>query len=339
VGIIDTIFRTRKSEFTFGPIGAIGPVIRTEKAYLNILLLSCRVVDVRRGLKKFYGAVHSFTEFDARNSLKPRVQVTSVTTPAQLKSVDASNLDQVITLTQRLLGPVPYRGGDVKLEAGLFSVKEADLAAPFLEVLDDLSSVAGTSVIGAALPFAGPLVKAFDLLAGAPDAAQLEIGVSNTMPAGDLRAGTFVVMRAPVGTVNVSTLRLDPTNRVVGADGKQIQNFPYFVYQISATTQRADFFRIPELARTHEGIQTAIRQNRDKEARELLPVFKRFAMTSSDLLLADGARLAKLVEDEVNAIVGAPASIRTPKTRAPKKARAPKARGITPLKDVPLFVK
>jgi hypothetical protein len=142
---------------------------------------------------------------------------------------------------------VPYRGGDVKLEAGLFSVKEADLAAPFLEVLDDLSSAAGTSVIGA-LPFAGPLVKAFDMLVAAPDAVQLEIGVSNTMPAGDLRAGgTFVVMRAPVGTVN-------------------------------------------------------------------------------------GARLAKLVEDEVNAIVGAPASIRTPK------ARASKARAITPLEDVPLFV-
>ena len=304
MGLIDKIFKTRKQEFTFGPIGALGPAIGKETAYLNVLLLSCRVVDVRKGLKKFYGTVHSAIEFEARSSAKPRGLVTTVTTPTQLKAIDASNLDRVITLTQRLVGPVPYRGGDVSIEAGVFSVKEADLAGPFLEVLGELSGVAGTSVLSAALPFAGPLVKGFDLLAGAPDTAGLEIGLSETITSNKLTNGTFVVMRAPAGTVDTTELRLDSTNRVVGKDGKQVQDFPYFVYQIVGTQEREDFFKIPELATTHESIQKAIRENRDKEARDLLIVFRRLATTSPDFLVKDAERLARLVEDEVNSILG-----------------------------------
>ena len=326
MGLIDTLLHTRKKEFTFGPVGPLGPAIEKEKAYLNVLLLSCRVINVRSGLKKFYGTVHSAIEFEARSIVKPRPSVTTVTTPSQLKAIDSANLDKVITLTQRLLGPVPYRGGDVAIEAGLFSVKEADLAGPFLEVLGELSTAAGASVLGAALPFAGPLVKGFDLLAGAPGTAGLEIGISDTLTSDKLRSGTFVAMRAEADSVDTKTLRLDDTNRIVGADGKQIRDFPYFVYQISGSAERDDFFRIPELAATHESIQKAIRENRDKEARDLLIVFKRLAMTSPDLLLKDAQRLAKLVEDEVDAILGKP---------TPTAVREPRA--IRPLKEVPLF--
>jgi len=147
-------------------------------------------------------------------------------------------------------------------------------------------------------------VKGFDLLAGAPDTAGLEIGLSETITSNKLTNGTFVVMRAPAGTVDTTELRLDSTNRVVGKDGKQVQDFPYFVYQIVGTQEREDFFKIPELATTHESIQKAIRENRDKEARDLLIVFRRLATTSPDFLVKDAERLARLVEDEVNSILG-----------------------------------
>jgi hypothetical protein len=326
LSLIDKIFRSRKTEFTFGHIGTLGSVLKPDSAYLNVVLLSSRVVDVRKGLSKFYGTVHSSIDFDARNTDTPTVTVTTVTTPAQLKAVDASSLDKVITLRQRLLGPVPYRGGDVHLEAGLFSVKEADLAGPFLEVLGELSATAGTSLLSAALPFAAPLVKGFNLLAGAPDSAGLEIGISETLLDKQVQEGTFVTMRAPAQTIDLTTLSLDDSNRIVGKDGAQVKDFPYFVYQISATTERDDFFKIPDLAKTHTAINDAIRNSRDQEARDLVAVFRRLAITSPDLLSQDGKRLAKLVADEVDGVIGG----LTPTAAAPRSV-------MREMKDIPLY--
>ena len=67
-------------------------------------------------------------------------------------------------LDQRLLGPVPYVGGDIQAEVGLFSVASGDLTGPYLKLLDLLSQAATVSFIGLALPFVEPIKQGINAL-------------------------------------------------------------------------------------------------------------------------------------------------------------------------------
>src|SRR4051794_3651502 len=92
--------------------------------YLTIDLGSMRTPETERGYTKWYGAVHSFVSVptsDATDNAKFRV----VTTRSNLKDIDATNLDRVLQFNKRLLGPIPYRGGMLTFEVGLYSVKSA----------------------------------------------------------------------------------------------------------------------------------------------------------------------------------------------------------------------
>ena len=82
------IFRKRAQNWTFGslnasqvPNGKQHEQIEADKVYIKIILRSMRIVDVRKGLKKFYGAVHSFISLGHYDK-KAEFQV--LTTPTKL---------------------------------------------------------------------------------------------------------------------------------------------------------------------------------------------------------------------------------------------------------------
>src|ERR1700675_1776105 len=115
--------------------GSVQSTIEVEpnSAYLNIFLKSLRLRDVRKGLVRFYGAVHSFVSVPHQSGDKASFQV--FTSPASLQKLDSRNADRILVLDQRLVGPVPFRGGDVDVQIGLFSIKEADVTDAYLKVL------------------------------------------------------------------------------------------------------------------------------------------------------------------------------------------------------------
>jgi hypothetical protein len=292
------IWKTKADDWVFGwlepqqvPLGAQSGVVQPGRSYLNIFLKSARLVDVRRGLTRFYGAVHSFMKVPHQSGKTAEFQV--VTTPSELMNLDSRNLDRVIQINQRLLGPVPYAGGDLEIEAGLFSVAGSDLAAPYLSLLEGLSKAAGVSFVSSALPFAGPILEGVKLLTGGNGHADLEVGLSIREPA--MRCGYCVVMRAAKGAINLRSLHLDPEDfRVVDADGRTVKDYPYMVLQIDAEPKRDDWFRIPELTESYARIQELYREN-SPETNAAIEVFRRIAMTCNDLTTDDATRLAKKV--------------------------------------------
>jgi hypothetical protein len=159
------------------PLPARSGEVEPESAYLSMFLRSARIVDVRRGLKRFYAVVHSTIKLPHRTG---DASFSVVVAPAALRDIDTDRLDRVIQLNQRLLGPVPYVGGDLEIEVGLFSVATSDLVGPYLELLETLSRTAGVAFIGSALPFVGPIVHGINLLAGGGDVTILEFGLSST---------------------------------------------------------------------------------------------------------------------------------------------------------------
>jgi len=61
------------------------------ETYLTVTLKSMRVVNVRRGLTKFYGVVHSFAAVPHASG--DMAQFNKVVSPNQLKELDAAHVD------------------------------------------------------------------------------------------------------------------------------------------------------------------------------------------------------------------------------------------------------
>jgi hypothetical protein len=267
--------------------------IEPESAYLNIALKSARIVDVRKGFKTFYGTVHSFIRLPSPSQQNAEFNV--VNTPTALKNVDAAGINRVIQLNQRLLGPVPYLGGDLEIEVGLFSIASSDLALPYLTLLESLSKTAGVSFISSAVPFVSPILEGVKLLAGSDKDSILEVGVS--MTEFSPRQGYFVAIRAPKGRLDVKTLKVDASDfRLLGSDGAALVDFPYLVLEVRGETYRSDWFKVPEIGTAYREIQELYRANKDSDTEAALGRFRRMALTCNDLLVGDARKLADKVD-------------------------------------------
>lgn len=309
MGFWSAIWKTQAKDWTYAklptnktPDALAHTKIAAEDGYLNIWLQSFRVTNVRKGLKKFYGTVHSFISLPILDSDK-RAEFQVATTPGQLKNLDAANVDRILILNHRLLGPIPYRGGDVEIEIGLFSIKEADLAGPFLSVLESMSKTAGVSFISTALPFAGPLKDGINLLSGAGSDSILEIGLSTVYSPAE--TGYFAVMRAEKAKIDPAKFRIDNNHQLVDdSSGAPISDYPYLVFRVEVSKQRDDWFQIPDLASAHRSLRNEIKGGVLTKINEAFAVFRRAAMACPDLLLDDAKRLVEKVEADVKTAVG-----------------------------------
>jgi hypothetical protein len=299
MALLDKILRTKAIDYTYAPITpAVGDTPRTAiqsgGSYISVLLRSMRIVSVRRGWNKFYPVVHSYISVPHRSGRVAEFQ--SVTSPSRLSELDASHLDRVISLNHRLLGPTPYRGGDLNLEIGLFSVKSDDLAKPFLSILETMAGAAGVSFVSVAMPFVAPLKQGLELLTGSNNIS-LEIGLSTIIS--EPETGYVFVMRASREEFKPEELKIAEDFRVVNKENYAIGDHPYMVFSIEASASREDWFLIPDIASVYAELMEAVHKGKATDASELFSTFKRTALTSHDLLASDAKRLVKEVQDDL----------------------------------------
>jgi hypothetical protein len=287
------LIRKRATDWYFAPLEEQDE-IAPDKVYVSVFLRSMRILNVRKGLKRFAGAVHSFIELP---QLGPGTAAfNTFTLPDQLKELDPERLDHVVVGSQRLLGPVPYRGGDIALELGLFSIETSDLVDAYLGILTDLANAAGVGYVNAALPFVKPIENGIQRLLGADGPAMLEIGLSKDVDAP--RAGSYVVMRGPAQDLGQLHLVHDGEFKVTRADRGKL-DYPYMTYEITTTSIRNDWFKIDELRRAHATLQDVVRSGNVKGARDQFAVFRYATLTSPDLLYADAQRIVEEAEKEL----------------------------------------
>lgn len=298
------LWRTKAESWYFAPIpeervpdGLKQAAVPPEERYVSAFLTAMHVADVRVATRTFYGAVVSSITLGTRGDGRAEFMV--VTTPATLRNIDAKNLDRVVTLNKRLLGPVPYRGGDLDLELGLILFPSADLLEPYLGIIEKVAMIAGVSLVTAGVPLE-PLVivkSALNLLLGASHDPQLQIGVATTFAAP--RTGYFCAIKASREDPSLHGLAVASDHRLVRHDGKEVEH-PYLLFTLTASEQRDDWSQIPELRSAYAGICDAARAGDLAQAQHALAMFRRTAVLSPDLLAKDGQRLARLVADEVS---------------------------------------
>jgi hypothetical protein len=306
--MLEEIFRKKtedwfysKLSFEQSPKDTEIKTVQANEGYVHVFLKSMRLVNVRQGLSKFYPVLHSYISMSHKKGVL--AEFNTVTMPKHLGEMDARNLDRIVNFNQRLLGPIPYRGGDLKMEVGLFSIKSADLAKPFLDLLGEISDLSGVSYLGTAMSYIGLLKQGINLLTSGNDDSILEIGLDQVL--NPLETGYYVVMRAPKQVIDANMLMLSEHDyRLVMNDGSTIRDYPYFVIQIFTAKTRDDWFMIPEIAKAYQELEESMEQGNEENINLNFQIFKRKVLTSKDLLYAHAKTIVEGVENEVQNIKG-----------------------------------
>jgi hypothetical protein len=302
---INNVWIGKGEEFDFGfldasstPPGLPPAPIPPDGAYVTVTLASLRLVRIREGLQKFCPVVHSQLVVSHRSGKDAEFQ--TVTTPSALQELDAAHLDRVIQTNVKLLGPVPYRDGDIRAEIGLFSLKTADLLQPYLALLGTISAAAGVTLVGRALTFAPLLSQGIQLLTGGSAKQLLEIGLKGGIPA---RTGWFLIARAPRAEIDRSSLLVDPQDFRLTQEGRP-PPWPYMLLRIESADRMGAWTDIPELLAAFEAIGVAVRGRKPADVQEAVSIFRATATFCPDLLLKHVKELIRQVDEQVDLAMG-----------------------------------
>jgi hypothetical protein len=152
-----------------------GNAITADECYIELYVESCQLTEARKFASHFNGVVYSFVSLAREGDANAKLAAASK--PDKLTELDKNSLDKVITVSKRMIGAVPWRGGSLGLEIGLFSVKTGNLLTPVLNYVTKVSSAAGVSFVGAIQPFLPLITEGMDLLAGQLEDTVIEVAL------------------------------------------------------------------------------------------------------------------------------------------------------------------
>ncbi|MEM6483385.1 MAG: hypothetical protein AAF662_00130 [Pseudomonadota bacterium] len=271
--------------------------VKPDEQYVRVWLRSAKITEVRRWTKKFHAAVHAQFTYTDRDVGKQEVMAV-VAPDKAFQEMDPKNLDRFIVVNQPLLGPIPYRG-ELGMDVALFSISAADLAKPYLNMLAGLTETASVAFLAQAKPFVDTIRTGAEALLGDDNQAELEIGLTRTDT--NLRTGNILVARVEKGTLDPSKLRIDPTDfKLIDAEGKPVDGFPYMILGIEAHEHRDDYASIPEIRKGWDAVSRAGKQGDPVEkVKEHFAALRRIIWFSNDLIRADKSRIVKKFEREL----------------------------------------
>lgn len=274
------------------PDAASQPAFEADRCYVELYVDSLRLRNARKFTTPFHGVVYSFASlaFEAGE----RIKIPAISKPENLAQLDPGGIARVITLNKQMMGAIPWRGGQLLLELGLFSVKGDNLLTPVLEFVTDISAAAGVSFVGKIAPFAPLITKGMDMLAGQTSNVALEVGFDTTI---ELHTpGTHAIIASSKdGPIKKERLQLDQDRKLL-LDGQPLKA-AYCVFSVRRTLTKADYGEIPELKEGFAKLREAIRHGVEQPAKDALAAFRLTALTSPDLIREDARRLVRLAEE------------------------------------------
>jgi hypothetical protein len=314
------ILREAAQRHTFLEVGR-GPDTAPEpvepgSGYVSVVLRAAQLSDSRRGLDRLHAVVHSVITIPS--DVGP-AEFSTVIAPPDFTADSVSGLERFIRLDHRLLGPVPYIGGALEIQVGLFAVPGSELAQPYIKLLQTLGEQAVLPFVSAARPFIAPLVQGINLLAGGGRGTTMEIGFDLTQaPA---RRSRIIALGMPHSAATDQGVRLaDDGVSVVDRNGRPLTEQPALVVEVYTDQRRPDWPSIPELAAAYERVRNDYRAGRRAELDRSLEEFRRTAVTCVDLLMPDRRSAVRRVQREI-ADAGPPSTGARGTDPAPKELR------------------
>ncbi len=331
----ESLFRTSAKPLTAGYLGGQGPAAIANESYLTVDVEALWITDVRKGLSKFYAAIHGSILVPHETGKRQEFQ--AFNTVSDAKELDANNLDRIVQGPYRLLDAVPYRGAGIQIGIALLSIKSADLAAPFIGLLKSVSDVAGISFITQATPLVDVLHAGISALAGEDS---LEIGRYGLFE--PVYPGLYVVVRADPKVLPIERLAFDEKTRDLLFDGKKVVEYPYFVLKIKTSKKRDYWYDIPGIKEAY-ALMIEQFKTTPTDVKKNLQAFDAFQVVtelSPDLLSQDARKLVDVVRKKFKKYITKkpPAAAGVKMVKALKPVRADRSKLLMmPLKDFQPF--
>jgi hypothetical protein len=277
-----------------------GEAIDADEAYLQVRLAEMYLGRTRTLWRKFSPLVHAFIARDNTEELH------AVAGPGQLQELGEHNLDRVIVLNLRLAGPIPYKGGEVRILAGLYSVPREDAAVALVSTVGALAGVAGPTAV-AATEIINLVKSGVDSILGL-GTTKLRLGINDTFGgANALRSGFHVGIGAAEAEVPFHALwiregRLVMGNSLVLAD--PYTGNDYFVLHLERLARRPDWPGLPGLTEFEEQFKAVLSGDGTVDAKraELAarwPKFRETLVTSPFLTRFDAGQIANDVSNDL----------------------------------------
>ena len=284
-----------------------GESIQADEAYVVIRLAEMYLGTSRVLWRKFSPLVHAFVEYGNNGPLH------AVAGPGQLQDLGEANLDRVIVLNYRLAGPIPFKGGDLALLIGLYSVPRGDAAAALLSALGALSNVAGPGAT-TAVQIAGIVKDGVDNVLSL-GTTQLRLGASDTFGGGgnDLRSGFHIGIGAPRPQVPADRLWIKDGHLLEGNSAvlaRPFEGADYFVVHLERLERRADWPGLPGLAEYEQRFGDILKGAGDVAAKKaelagVWPLFGEALVTSPYLTRFDAGQIANDVKADLRGRIDA----------------------------------
>jgi hypothetical protein len=236
--------------------GQSGPLIEAEKAYFTVRLTEMFLGRSRTLWRKFYPVVHAFCSYSG-------AQQHAVAGPGQLQTVTDAGLDRVVTLNFRLAGPTAFRGGDVSVVAGLYSVPGDDAAKALVETVSAITGLAvlQTSPVAQIAQITQVIKNGIDSIFQL-STTRIRLGVNDTMIGSQpLRCGYYVGIGAPVTDIDFSQLWLVDGHLVQGRDpiaGRPFTGSDYMVIQLERTERLPNWPALPGMSEQQQRFNTVL---------------------------------------------------------------------------------
>jgi hypothetical protein len=274
-------------------------VIDADKAYFFVRLKEMYISETRKLWRKMFPLVHGFVAYSGKEEH-------AVAGPGQLKELGEANLDRIITLNYPLAGPIAYKGGDLNLLVGLYSVPGEDATRILIDMVGQVASLGGLA-LGPYPQIATAIKTGVENLVGI-NSARLELGVRDTFyPKNLLREGYYVGINAPEAEIPFGLLWLRDGRLVKGADpiaGRPYEDYDYFVLEIERRDRRVDWPGLPGMAAMQEKFAAVMRDTlavpeKRQRLAALWPEFQQLLADSAFLVGPDREQIANDVSLEL----------------------------------------
>jgi hypothetical protein len=282
--------------------GESGLIIKSGEAYFTVRLTEMFLGRSRTLWRKFYPVVHAF-------SAHAGSEEHAVAGPGQLQAVTDAGLDRVISLNFRLAGPTPFRGGDMSIVAGLYSVPGDDAAKALVETV---SALAGLAMIPASqvAPVAQVIKTGIDGVFRL-GTTKLRLGVNDTFIASNpLRSGFHVGIAAPETEIDLDRLWLRDGRLITGKDpiaGTAFTGHDYMVIQLERSERLSNWPALPGMSELQQRFNSVLADELlsadDKRNRlgVLWPAFRETLVNSPYLTFSDALRIQNDVKNDLKA--------------------------------------
>jgi hypothetical protein len=267
-------------------LGIAGKPMLPDQCYIELYVESLRLEKARRFATTFTGVIYSFASL-ARLGAN-RAELASVTKPQNLATLDANNLDRVITVSKRMMAAMPWRGDPFGVELGLFSVKTGNLLTPLINYITKVSEKAGITTAAVVNPFVPLITEGLDIIAGQTTDTAIELAIDTDLSL--TQSQLCALVAKPKGTIDLTGLTIDSQDRKLLQNGKPLQA-AYCVFSIRANDRNADWGSIPALQQSYADFTKAVASGKHQEAQDALTGFNRQVIVCPDLISSDKVRL------------------------------------------------